>query len=186
MSGLEHYNWLGISYPYISGLALNDPLSPTVCSPPRNQWLPLQRPSLPPLAKRTRINIRSASAIALPVKLCRCLQHYTRRPTKRRIASPGTLPYAQNHPQKCKYELYNEGVCWSRFMLNFVSYISTDNWQPLRWHSTERSQCVKFLSRVLSARIKVLYVRFLYRIRPSVAHQGFKPLPPNLDVSLRF
>lgn len=67
-------------------------------------------------------------------------------------AIPGTLPHAQNHPQKCKYELYNEGITGNPF--------------------------VGTRPNILNA--------FLYRVRPSVAHQGFKSLPPNPHLESNF
>ncbi|KAI0034570.1 Homogentisate 1,2-dioxygenase [Vararia minispora EC-137] len=67
-------------------------------------------------------------------------------------AVPGTLPDAQNSPQKCKYDLYAEHVTGASFV-------------------TPRSEA---------------QTSWLYRIRPSVAHQGFKPLPDNPDLEHNF
>ncbi|KAF8059866.1 Homogentisate 1,2-dioxygenase [Lyophyllum atratum] len=67
-------------------------------------------------------------------------------------AIPGTLPGAQNSPQKCKYDLYAEQVNSTPF-------------------TAPRAQNLH---------------SWLYRIRPSVAHQGFTPLPSNPDLESTF
>ncbi|KAI0326637.1 homogentisate 1,2-dioxygenase [Cubamyces sp. BRFM 1775] len=67
-------------------------------------------------------------------------------------AIPGTLPYAQNNPQKAKYDLYTEGL----------------NGTPFATPRKENQSC------------------WLYRIRPSVAHQGFTSLPDNPDLESCF
>jgi len=67
-------------------------------------------------------------------------------------AIPGTLPDGQNSPQKCKYDLYAEGVTGTSFV----------------------------------APRKEAQSAWLYRIRPSVAHQGFTRLPDNPDLESNF
>ncbi|PPQ83494.1 hypothetical protein CVT25_006984 [Psilocybe cyanescens] len=67
-------------------------------------------------------------------------------------AIPGTLPDAQNSPQKNKYDLYTEGMTGASFV-------------------APRSENV---------------TAWLYRIRPSVAHKGFKRLPDNEDLESCF
>ncbi|KAF8812720.1 homogentisate 1,2-dioxygenase [Phlegmacium glaucopus] len=67
-------------------------------------------------------------------------------------ALPGTLPEGQNSPQKCKYDLYAEGMTGSSFVAPRAENL----------HS------------------------WLYRIRPSVAHQGFDRLPDNPDLESCF
>jgi len=67
-------------------------------------------------------------------------------------ALPGTLPEGQNSPQKCKYDLYAEGMTGSSFVAPRAENI----------HS------------------------WLYRIRPSVAHQGFTRLQDNPDLESCF
>ncbi|KAF8960037.1 homogentisate 1,2-dioxygenase [Flammula alnicola] len=67
-------------------------------------------------------------------------------------ALPGTLPEAQNSPQKCKYDLYTEGMTGASFV---------------------------------APRAENLHA-WLYRIRPSVAHQGFTRLPDNPDLESCF
>lgn len=67
-------------------------------------------------------------------------------------ALPGTLPEGQNNPQKCKYDLYAEGITGSSFV---------------------------------APRAENLHV-LVYRIRPSVVHQGFTKLPDNPDVEATF
>ncbi|KAJ7589973.1 homogentisate 1,2-dioxygenase [Mycena floridula] len=67
-------------------------------------------------------------------------------------AIPGTLPHAQNSPQKNKYDLYAEGMTGSSFVAPRAENLST----------------------------------WLYRIRPSVAHQGFKRMPDNPDLESNF
>lgn len=67
-------------------------------------------------------------------------------------AIPGTLPDAQNMPQKNKYDLYVEQMTGNPFI-------------------TPRSENLN---------------AFLYRIRPSVAHQGFTKLPDNPDLESNF
>ncbi|KAI0322556.1 homogentisate 1,2-dioxygenase [Amylostereum chailletii] len=67
-------------------------------------------------------------------------------------ALPGTLPHAQNSPQKNKYDLYAEALTGASFI-------------------TPRAESQS---------------AWLYRIRPSVAHQGFSPLPDNPDLEHNF
>ncbi|KAA1467122.1 homogentisate 1,2-dioxygenase [Dentipellis sp. KUC8613] len=67
-------------------------------------------------------------------------------------AIPGTLPSAQNHPQKNKYDLYAEGMTGT-------SFVAPRAESKTAW---------------------------LYRLRPSVAHQGFTPLPDNPDIEHNF
>ncbi|TFY64661.1 hypothetical protein EVG20_g5872 [Dentipellis fragilis] len=67
-------------------------------------------------------------------------------------AIPGTLPNAQNSPQKLKYDLYAEGMTGT-------SFVAPRAESKTAW---------------------------LYRLRPSVAHQGFTPLPDNPDLEHNF
>ncbi|KAF5327629.1 hypothetical protein D9619_004632 [Psilocybe cf. subviscida] len=67
-------------------------------------------------------------------------------------AIPGVLPEGQNSPQKCKYDLYTEGITGASFVAPRAENIK--NW--------------------------------IYRIRPSVAHQGFTRLPDNPDLESCF
>ncbi|KAH9945385.1 homogentisate 1,2-dioxygenase [Epithele typhae] len=67
-------------------------------------------------------------------------------------AIPGTLPYAQNNPQKVKYDLYAES-------LNGTPFVTPRRDNQSAW---------------------------IYRIRPSVAHQGFTELPDNPDLESCF
>ncbi|TFK81305.1 homogentisate 1,2-dioxygenase [Polyporus arcularius HHB13444] len=67
-------------------------------------------------------------------------------------AIPGTLPAAQNNPQKAKYDLYTES-------LNGTPFVTPRRDNQSAW---------------------------LYRIRPSVAHQGFTELPDNPDLESNF
>ncbi|KII89653.1 hypothetical protein PLICRDRAFT_39775 [Plicaturopsis crispa FD-325 SS-3] len=67
-------------------------------------------------------------------------------------AIPGTLPDAQNSPQKCKYDLYAE-------QMTGTSFVAPRAENKHAW---------------------------LYRIRPSVAHQGFTSLPDNPDLESCF
>ncbi|KAL0063450.1 hypothetical protein AAF712_009654 [Marasmius tenuissimus] len=67
-------------------------------------------------------------------------------------AVPGTLPNAQNMPQKNKYDLYVEQMTGNPFTINRAENVHA----------------------------------FLYRIRPSVAHQGFTRLPDNPDLESNF
>ncbi|KAI0059248.1 homogentisate 1,2-dioxygenase [Artomyces pyxidatus] len=67
-------------------------------------------------------------------------------------AVPGTLPVAQNSPQKNKYDLYTEGITGT-------SFVAPRAESKTAW---------------------------LYRIRPSVAHKGFTPLPDNPDLEYDF
>jgi homogentisate 1,2-dioxygenase len=67
-------------------------------------------------------------------------------------AVPGTLPDAQNSPQKCKYDLYAE-------QMTGTSFVAPRAENQNAW---------------------------LYRIRPSVAHQGFTKLPANPDLESNF
>lgn len=54
--------------------------------------------------------IRSGSGTALPQKRCKWVvnAYYFKRVLIK--ISPGTLPSAQNNPQKAKYDLYTESV----------------------------------------------------------------------------
>lgn len=40
-------------------------------------------------------------------------------PAAYRLCRPGVLPVGQNSPQKCKYDLYNEGVSQLGFLTAF-------------------------------------------------------------------
>lgn len=67
------------------------------------------------------------------------------------LYSPGTLPYAQNSPQKCKYDLYAEQVRTAyddvihiRFILNVIFH--PDDGDVVCRASFRKSICVRVLN----------------------------------------
>uniref|UniRef100_A0A0W0EXK0 homogentisate 1,2-dioxygenase n=1 Tax=Moniliophthora roreri TaxID=221103 RepID=A0A0W0EXK0_MONRR len=86
-------------------------------------------------------------------------------------AIPGVLPDAQNMPQKNKYDLYVEQMTGNPFTAPRAENL----------HAYERLHYLAHPNRSNTS-----LFRFLYRIRPSVAHQGFNKLPDNPDLESNF
>ena len=99
---------------------------------------------------------------------------------------PDTLPPDQNSPQRCKYGLYAEQVCLS----NSTSYAARLRiWLSWMVPLLSRPVLNVFTRMVFALNITAHHIhrensRWMYRIRPSVAHQGLTKLPENPDVRI--
>ena len=84
-------------------------------------------------------------------------------------ALPGALPVGQNSPQICPYNLYAEQINGTAFSLpranNLRRYVNCKFWY-----------CILFICIVNS---------WLYRLKPSVGHEDFKPYNCNSLLSTK-
>ena len=95
---------------------------------------------------------------------------------------PGTLPIGQNSPQKCKYDLYAEGVRLYPFIYPSSS-ISRGDFRSMALLSPHRGRrtSARTYPHVMAAHDHRFdmdpFHSWFYRIRPSVAHDGFIKAP---------